>query len=93
MAKTARKAGGLAQGGRDGLFIFRFHCGLSVAKGNEEERERERERERESEPGWAACVGISYNFFCFVVLGFELGAYTSSHSSSPFVSGIFEIGS
>jgi hypothetical protein len=91
MAKTARKAGGLAQGGRDGLFIFRFHCGLSVAKGNEEERERE--RERESEPGWAACVGISYNFFCFVVLGFELGAYTSSHSSSPFVSGIFEIGS
>jgi hypothetical protein len=54
---------------------------------------RKRERERESEPGWAACVGISYNFFCFVVLGFELGAYTSSHSSSPFVSGIFEIGS
>jgi hypothetical protein len=33
-------------------------------------------------------------FFFFVVLGFELRAYTLSHSTSPtFVMGFFEIGS
>jgi hypothetical protein len=32
-------------------------------------------------------------FFLFAVLGLELWAYILSHSSSLFVSGVFEIGS
>jgi hypothetical protein len=32
-------------------------------------------------------------FFFFVVLGLELGAFTLSHSASPFCEGFFEIGS
>jgi hypothetical protein len=31
-------------------------------------------------------------FFFFAVLGFELGAYTLRHSTSPFLAGFFEMG-
>jgi hypothetical protein len=36
---------------------------------------------------------LSFFFFFFALLGLELRAYTLSHSISPFVLGIFKIGS
>jgi hypothetical protein len=36
---------------------------------------------------------ILIGFFCVCVTGFDLSAYTLSHSTSPFREGFFKIGS